>query len=69
MKASELKDKTIEELQKLKQELLTEQFNLRMQRGSNAGALTKNHLFKQARRNIARVETLITQKTKEGASA
>ncbi len=69
MKASELKDKTIEELQKLKQELLTEQFNLRMQRGSNAGALTKNHLFKQVRRNIARVETLITQKTKEGASA
>lgn len=60
MKTSELKEKTVEELQALKLELFKEQFNLRMQKGT--GQLTKKHLLTNVRRNIARVNTLITEK-------
>lgn len=60
MKTSELREKTIEELQALKLELFKEQFNLRMQKGT--GQLTKKHLLTNVRRNIARVNTLITEK-------
>ena len=60
MKISELKEKSIEELQAYKLELLKEQFNLRMQKGT--GQLTKKHLLTQVRRNVARVNTLITEK-------
>ncbi|MCF6767975.1 50S ribosomal protein L29 [Thiotrichales bacterium 19S11-10] len=60
MKVSELKEKTIQELRAYKLELLQEQFNLRMQKGT--GQLTKKHLLTQVRRNVARVNTLITEK-------
>ena len=64
MKASELKDKSVEELQAELLGLLREQFNLRMQHAS--GQLAQPHLLKEVRRNIARVKTVITQ-TKAGA--
>ncbi|MCF6775804.1 50S ribosomal protein L29 [Thiotrichales bacterium 19X7-9] len=60
MKVSELKEKSVEELQAYRLELLKEQFNLRMQKGT--GQLTKKHLLTQVRRNVARVNTLITEK-------
>jgi large subunit ribosomal protein L29 len=60
MKASELRDKPVNELESLKLDLLKEQFNLRMQRGS--GQLTRPHLLGQVRRNIARVNTIINEK-------
>jgi len=47
----------------LKEELLNlrkEQFNLRMQQG--AGESSKPHLFKNARRDIARIKTVLTEK-------
>ena len=62
MKASELRQKTPDEL---KQELLAlrrEQFNLRMQKATNQAS--KPHLFKQARRNIARVKMVLSEKAK-----
>ncbi len=60
MIAAELREKSIEELQKEKESLLREQFNLRMQKGS--GQEIKPHLFKNVRRNIARVNTILHQK-------
>lgn len=63
MKAIELREKTLEELKNLKLELLKEQFNLRMQKGT--GQLAKNHLLNVARRNIARVETVMAEKVRE----
>ncbi len=62
MNASELRQKTPDEL---KQELLAlrrEQFNLRMQKATNQAS--KPHLFKQARRNIARVKMVLSEKAK-----
>jgi large subunit ribosomal protein L29 len=60
MNAKELKDKSVNELNSLKTEVLREQFNLRMQKGT--GQLPKNHLLKNARRNLARIETILKQK-------
>ena len=60
MKASELRDKSVEEL---KQELLNltrEKFNLRMQKGT--GQLARPHQLKAVRRNIARVKTILNEK-------
>jgi len=64
MKASELKEKSVAELQEELLGLLREQFNLRMQQSS--GQLAQTHLLKEVRRNIARVKTVIAQ-TKAGA--
>jgi large subunit ribosomal protein L29 len=60
MKASELKDKSVEELNAELLELLREQFNLRMQ--VSTGQLAQTHELKIVRRNIARVKTVINQK-------
>ncbi|MDO6425676.1 MULTISPECIES: 50S ribosomal protein L29 [Thalassotalea] len=60
MKASELKDKSIEELNAELLELMREQFNYRMQ--ASTGQLAQTHLLKTVRRNIARVKTIITEK-------
>lgn len=65
IKASELRQKEITELQSLEVDLLKEQFNLRMQSGADA-ATTKNHLIKNARRNIARVKTVLEEKQLKG---
>lgn len=64
MKTSELREKTVEELETELTALLKEQFNLRMQRGS--GQDVKPHLFKKTRRGIARVRTLIVEKASAG---
>ena len=64
MKASELRDKTSAELQDTLHELLKEQFNLRMQRGT--GQFARPHLMKDVRRNIARVKTVMNQKRRAG---
>ena len=51
----------------LKEEILSlrkEQFNLRMQQG--AGEMSKPHLFKNARRDIARVKTILAEKKQAG---
>ena len=51
----------------LKEEIINirkEQFNLRMQQG--AGEMSKPHLFKNARRDVARVKTILAEKKQAG---
>jgi len=59
MKFSELKDLTLQELLAKSRELRQELFNLRLQQAS--GQLEKPHRIRQIRRDIARIETRITQ--------
>ncbi|BDY03199.1 50S ribosomal protein L29 [Ferrimonas sediminicola] len=60
MKATELREKSVEELNAELLSLLREQFNLRMQNAT--GQLKQTHELKKVRRNIARVKTILTQK-------
>jgi len=60
MKANDLRDKSVEDLNKELLELTREKFNLRMQQGT--GQLTQPHQVKAARRNIARVKTILNEK-------
>ena len=60
MKASELREKSVEELNAELLGLLREQFTLRMQHAT--GQLTQTNQLKLVRRNIARVKTIITSK-------
>ena len=60
MKANELKDKSVEELNAELLNLLREQFNLRIQ--LSTGQLEKPHSIKKVRRDIARVKTVLNQK-------
>ena len=63
MKANELRDKSVEELQAQLRELYKDQFNNRMQ--SATGQLGQVHLLKAVRRDIARVKTIIAEKQKQ----
>lgn len=60
MKASELRDNSVEELKQSLVDLLKEQFNLRMQQGS--GQLSRPSQMKSVRRDIARVKTVMHEK-------
>jgi large subunit ribosomal protein L29 len=60
MKSKELREKSADELNKELVELLREQFNLRMQKGT--GQLARPHQMKEVRRNIARVKTVLREK-------
>lgn len=62
MNATELREKSIDDLKAELNELLREQFNLRMQRG--LGRQPKPHLFKKVRRTIAQVLTILREKAK-----
>ncbi len=61
MKANELRQKSAEELGKELLDLTREQFNLRMQKGT--GQLSKPSQMKVVRRSIARVKTIMNQKS------
>lgn len=63
MKANELREKTVEQLNEQLLELLRDQFNLRMQKAT--GQLNQSHLLTQVRRDIARVKTVLNQKAGE----
>jgi large subunit ribosomal protein L29 len=65
MKASELRVKSVEELEKELLELRRAQFGLRMQLATQS--LTKNSEIERVRRDIARVHTLLTEKSKASA--
>jgi large subunit ribosomal protein L29 len=60
MKASELRDKSVEELNKELLSLLEGQFKLRMQKAT--GQLGQSHLLKATKRDIARVQTVLKEK-------
>ena len=65
MEASELRDKSVDELQTQLQELYKNQFNYRMQ--NTTGQLGQVHLIGEVKRDIARIKTIITEKQKSEA--
>ena len=67
MNASELRQKSSDELKKELEGLLLEQFNLRMQKGT--GQLSRPDQIRRVRRDIARVKTVMNEKTKAGEAA
>ena len=60
MKANELKDKSVEQLNADLLDLLKAQFGLRMQHAN--GQLAKASELKKVRRDIARIKTVLTEK-------
>lgn len=64
MNAQELKTKNEVELKEKLVELQRNQFDLRMARGN--GQMTKVHILKEVRRDIARVKTILKQKQMAG---
>jgi large subunit ribosomal protein L29 len=67
MKAGDLRSKSVDELKLELDGLLREQFNLRMQKGT--GQLSRPDQVKKVRRDIARVKTVMNEKTKAGEAA
>jgi len=61
MKVSEIREKSVEEINKELMALLEEQFKLRMQKGT--GQLARPHQMKNVRRNIARLKTILREKS------
>jgi len=59
MKASDLRDKSMDELNEELVALRREQFNLRMQHAT--GELTHNHEHGRVRKDIARVKTVLSE--------
>ena len=60
MKAEDLRGKSVEELEKELLGLREEQFKNNVQLAT--GQLGQTHLLKQARRNIARIKTVLNEK-------
>jgi large subunit ribosomal protein L29 len=60
MKATELREKPVDELNAELLKLLKEQFNLRMRKAT--GQLNQSHLLGQLKRDIARVKTVLNEK-------
>ncbi len=63
MKASELRDLSVEQLNEKLHELLETQFKNRMNK--SMGQMQQTHELKNVRRDIARVKTILTQKAGE----
>ena len=59
MEASELRNKSVEELNEELLELRREQFNLRMQQAT--GELAQNHQHSRVRKDIARIKTVLNE--------
>ncbi|HQS02873.1 MAG: 50S ribosomal protein L29 [Halothiobacillus sp. 24-54-40] len=57
---SQLREKTPESLREELLAIKREQFNLRMQKAN--GQESKPHLIKVARKNVARIKTILTEK-------
>jgi len=65
MKIKEIQELTPKELLSRKREAKEEIFNLRMQQSSSQ--LERPHLIREARRNVARIETVLSRKAREAA--
>ena len=64
MKASELREKTAEELGEELLKLRKEKFNLRLQQAT--GQLTRPHEYRRVRKEIARVKTVLNEVSTQG---
>ena len=62
MKIADIQELTAKELLSRKRELREEVFNLRVQK--QGGQLEKPHMLRALRRNIARIETVLSKKTR-----
>ena len=60
MRASELRDKSVDELKVEIDKMVKDQFNFRMQQST--GQLRQSHLLKEVSRHIARVKTILGEK-------
>ncbi|MCJ7815524.1 MAG: 50S ribosomal protein L29 [Xanthomonadales bacterium] len=67
MNAHDLREKNEVELRKELTGLLREQFNLRMQRG--IGQLATPHDIRRVRRDIARIKTVLNEKSKSSEAS
>ena len=65
-KAGELRGKTVPDLKREVLDLLREQFNLRMQKGT--GQLSHSHRMREVRRDIARIYTVLSEQRGGGKS-
>ena len=63
MKANELRDMSVDELNQQLLSLREEQFKLRMAMAT--GQLGQSHLLKQTKRDIARVKTVLQQRAEQ----
>ncbi len=67
MKANELREKSAEDLKKELLEQRDTQFKMRMQQG--AGQTPRPSEFKKVRREIARIKTVLNEKSKASGEA
>ena len=67
MNASELRQKDAAALHRELFDRLREQFNLRMQKGT--GQSPRPHLIKAARRDIARIKTILNERGAKGSGS
>ena len=67
MKIQEIRELTPDELRARKRELREQVFHLRLQQAS--GQLEKPSELRSLRREVARIETVLTQKNKTAAAA
>lgn len=65
MNATELRNKSAAELRTELKGLLREEFNLRMQKAT--GQLARHHQFQRVRKDIARIKTVLNEKTGNAA--
>ena len=65
MTPSEIREKTIEELKTLANDLKEEFFKLKMQAGT--GQLEKSHRLGEVKKDIARVKTILKEKQSKAA--
>ena len=67
MKINEIRELTLKELQSRKHELRQELFNLRIQKQSSQ--LERPHMLRDIRKDLARIESVITTKRKTATAA
>ena len=63
MKVNELRKKSSDELEEVLGDELKQQFKLRMQKST--GQFSQTHLIKMARRNVAKIKTVMKEKARE----
>lgn len=66
MKAAELRNRTIEELEKELLTLTKDQFRFRME--ESTGQLVQTHVLKEVKKDIARVKTVLQEKKQKQVS-
>lgn len=68
MKIKELRESSVEELSTRRRELKQEALNLRIQQSTGGGQLENPARLRAIRREIARIETIITERTRAAAA-